>query len=216
MEQSAANASTASNRIDGLTLRGDFNTRPEQVVWRDALSALIGGLDDGSIILCWDTSAITPRNNRGVLLPKVSGHVGHRGPDGENLSHCAKLRNLRSLRNTQSFNRGLRELRGNYGGTEERGSAMLKDDDSREAVAARLERIREFLNYSKREFAVKAGISEQTYNGYSSASRPISMESAKKFRKTYGLPLDFILFGSTGELPMRYLPALQGNGAQQD
>ncbi|PTV94904.1 DNA-binding XRE family transcriptional regulator [Rhodobacter aestuarii] len=93
---------------------------------------------------------------------------------------------------------------------------MLKDDDSREAVAARLERIREFLNYSKREFAVKAGISEQTYNGYSSASRPISMESAKKFRKTYGLPLDFILFGSTGELPMRYLPALQGNGAQQD
>lgn len=81
---------------------------------------------------------------------------------------------------------------------------MMQDqEDSREGVAARLERVRVIMGMSKREFAEKAGISEQGYGAYIHARRDLTLDAAKKFRKTYGLPLEFTYFGIMSDLPHR-------------
>lgn len=81
---------------------------------------------------------------------------------------------------------------------------MLEDqEDAPEAVAARLARVREILGLSKREFAERAGLTESTYNAFENAKRPVSLESAKKIRRRYGLPLEFIYFGKRDDLPHR-------------
>lgn len=80
---------------------------------------------------------------------------------------------------------------------------MRENDDSREAIASRLEAVREILTLTKRQFAEQAGMSEQAYNGYSKATRSLSLEAAKKFRQTYGLTLEFMYFGNKADLPHR-------------
>lgn len=76
-------------------------------------------------------------------------------------------------------------------------------DDSREAVAARLRSVREILGMTRREFAERAGISEQSYGPFENCIRDLSLISAKKLRRTYGLSLDFLYFGNKSELPYR-------------
>lgn len=81
---------------------------------------------------------------------------------------------------------------------------MLEElEDSREAVGARLKKVREILSMAKKEFAEKAGISEQVYGPFENAKRDLSLQSAKKLRKAYSLPLDFLYFGKTDDLPTR-------------
>lgn len=79
---------------------------------------------------------------------------------------------------------------------EERGDAM-------DAVAARLEAARKALGLSKRDFAEGAGIGEQTYGPYENGSRALTLESAKKLRKTYGITLEFMFYGNKNDLPHR-------------
>lgn len=87
---------------------------------------------------------------------------------------------------------------------------MLKDqEDKVEAVAARLMRVREILALSKKEFAEGAGMSEQVYGPFENAKRPLSLASAKKLRKAYKLPLEFLYFGYTEDLPSRISDALK-------
>lgn len=79
---------------------------------------------------------------------------------------------------------------------------MLEDQrDSIEAVAARLERARAIIGLSKRDFAARAGMSEQAYGPFENGVRPLSLEAAKKLRKTYGLTLEFLYFGIVDALP---------------
>lgn len=81
---------------------------------------------------------------------------------------------------------------------------MLEDqEDAIEAVAARLKAAREALGLSKREFAERAGMGEQTYGPFENAKRPLSLDSAKKIRKAHGLPLEFMYFGKIDDLPHR-------------
>lgn len=81
---------------------------------------------------------------------------------------------------------------------------MLQDqEDATEAVAARLERIRSILGLSKKEFAEKADISEQAYGAFENGRRDLSLDAAKKLRKTYGLSLEFLYFGKIEDLPTR-------------
>lgn len=81
----------------------------------------------------------------------------------------------------------------------------MEDDmtDSPEAIGARLERVRTILGMSKRDFAEKAGVSEQSYGPFENGKRPLSLDAAKKLRKAYSLPLEFLFFGNTAELPHR-------------
>lgn len=80
---------------------------------------------------------------------------------------------------------------------------ISNQDDSREAVGARLRRIREILEIDQKTFAEKAGLLPQTYGPYETGARELTLVSAKKLRKAYGLPLDFIYFGNMGDLPQR-------------
>lgn len=81
---------------------------------------------------------------------------------------------------------------------------MLEDqEDHIEAVASRLKRVREILGYTKKEFAERAGMTEQTYGPFENAKRELSLSAAKKLRKRYGLPLEFMYFGKIEDLPTR-------------
>lgn len=81
---------------------------------------------------------------------------------------------------------------------------MLQDqEDTPEAVAARLQAVREILGLSKREFAEKAGLSEQVYGPFENARRPLTLQAAKKLRSAYSLPYEFLFFGKVDDLPTR-------------
>lgn len=81
---------------------------------------------------------------------------------------------------------------------------MLEDqEDHINAVAARLKRVREILGLTKKEFAERAGMTEQTYGPFENAKRELSLSAAKKLRKRYGLPLEFMYFGKIDDLPTR-------------
>ena len=75
--------------------------------------------------------------------------------------------------------------------------------DSPEAIGARLARVREILGMSKRDFALRADLTEQTYGPFENGKRPLSLDAAKKLRKTYGLTFEYLFFGNTAELPHR-------------
>lgn len=81
---------------------------------------------------------------------------------------------------------------------------MLEElEDDRDAVAARLRRVREILGLEKKEFAERAGLSMQVYGPFENGVRDLSLQSAKRLRKTYGLPLEFLYFGKIDDLPTR-------------
>ena len=81
---------------------------------------------------------------------------------------------------------------------------MLEDlEDKPEAVGARLQRVREILGMSKKDFAEKIDKSEQAYGAYENAKRRLTLDTAIKLRKTYGLSLEFIYFGKISDLPHR-------------
>lgn len=81
---------------------------------------------------------------------------------------------------------------------------MLEElEDSREAISARLRRVREILDMDQKTFAAKAGLQPQTYGPYETGARDLTLDSAKKLRKAYGLPLEFMFFGKIADLPHR-------------
>ena len=81
---------------------------------------------------------------------------------------------------------------------------MLEEqEDHIDAVSARLKRVREVLGLSKKDFADRAGLTEQTYGPFENAKRELSLTAAKKLRKRYGLPLEFMYFGKIDDLPTR-------------
>lgn len=83
-------------------------------------------------------------------------------------------------------------------------SRMLEElEDQPEAVGARLKRVREILGMNKKEFAEGAGLTEQVYGPFENARRDLALQSAKKLRKTYKLPLEFMYFGKIEDLPTR-------------
>lgn len=86
------------------------------------------------------------------------------------------------------------------------------DDDSREAVSSRLRAVRtDVMGMSKKDFAQRAGISQQYYGEIENCQRDLSIEAAKKLRKTYALPLEFMYFGNIADLPHRIAKTLIGN-----
>lgn len=58
------------------------------------------------------------------------------------------------------------------------------------------------------DFARKAGVAPQSYSEFELGKRPLSLEAAKKFRRTYGLSLEFMYFGKIDDLPHRIATAL--------
>ena len=77
------------------------------------------------------------------------------------------------------------------------------ENDSVEAVAARLAKVRLALGLEKKDFAERAGLQQQVYGPFENGKRPITIDAAKKLRKAYGLSLEFIYFGKMDDLPHR-------------
>lgn len=81
---------------------------------------------------------------------------------------------------------------------------MLEDQrDSREAVSARLRRVREILGMDKKTFAEGANMTQQAYGPFENGERDLSLIAAKKLRAAYGLSLEFLYFGNKADLPHR-------------
>lgn len=88
------------------------------------------------------------------------------------------------------------------------GDMFVEMEDAPEAVGARLKAVREILKMTKRDFAGRAGISEQVYGAAENGSRDLSLPAAKQLRRTYSLPLEFLYFGKMEDLPARLSNAL--------
>ncbi len=81
---------------------------------------------------------------------------------------------------------------------------MLEEmEDQREAVAARLKAAREAIGLGKKEFCERAGLSMQVYGPFENAKRDLTLDAAKKLRRAYQLPLEFMYFGKIDDLPTR-------------
>ena len=67
--------------------------------------------------------------------------------------------------------------------------------DSPEAVAARLLALRMRIEPVQQEFARHLGMAKNTYHGFESGNRPLTLNAAVKIRRRYGVSLDWLLFG---------------------
>ncbi|WP_260009332.1 helix-turn-helix domain-containing protein [Sulfitobacter sp. W074] len=84
------------------------------------------------------------------------------------------------------------------------GNVVLEDQqDKREAVAARISRIREISGLNKKDFSAKLDMSPQAWGGYENGNRDLPLSVAKKLRKVYSIPLEFTYFGIRSDLPHR-------------
>lgn len=77
--------------------------------------------------------------------------------------------------------------------------------DSLFEVANRLVALREVLQQDQQSFAHSLGIEKNTYNAYERGKRPLTMETAKKIRKKYGISVDYLLFGDLGQPNYQFL-----------
>jgi transcriptional regulator with XRE-family HTH domain len=72
-------------------------------------------------------------------------------------------------------------------------------------VANRLVALREKLEMDQTSFAKSLGIEKNTYNAYERGKRPLTIETAKKIRKRYGISVDWLLFGDIGQPNHQFL-----------
>jgi transcriptional regulator with XRE-family HTH domain len=66
-------------------------------------------------------------------------------------------------------------------------------------ISNRLAALRERLGLDQVAFAKALGIEKQTYNAYERGKRPLTIETAKKIRRRYGISVDWLLFGDIGQ-----------------
>lgn len=69
-------------------------------------------------------------------------------------------------------------------------------------IGQRLEAVRRVLDIpTKKEFAARAGIGEQTYGPWANGRREISKDGVRKMIARYGLTWEYIYFGNKDALP---------------
>ncbi len=89
------------------------------------------------------------------------------------------------------------------------GPQPIMEPDSREAVAQRLEAVREYYGITtRRELASAAEVTEQMYSDIMRGRRDVSRATARKLAEHYSLTLDFIYFGNKSALPHTMAMAL--------
>lgn len=76
-------------------------------------------------------------------------------------------------------------------------------------VANRLAALRDKLGLDQVDFAKALGIEKNTYNAYERGKRPLSIETAKKIRRRYGISVDWLLFGDIGQPNQQFLLTLE-------
>lgn len=76
-------------------------------------------------------------------------------------------------------------------------------------VAIRLAALREKLELDQASFAKALGIEKNTYNAYERGKRPLTIETAKKIRRRYGISVDWLLFGDIGQPNQMFLLTIE-------
>lgn len=76
-------------------------------------------------------------------------------------------------------------------------------------ISNRLAALREKLGLDQVDFAEALGIEKNTYNAYERGKRPLSIETAKKIRRRYGISVDWLLFGDIGQPNHEFLLSIQ-------
>ncbi len=69
------------------------------------------------------------------------------------------------------------------------------EPDSDEAVGRRLVALRQRAKLQQQELAQQLHMTKSTLSAYESGSRPLTMESARRMRKRFGVTVDWLLFG---------------------
>lgn len=75
----------------------------------------------------------------------------------------------------------------------------IMDMDTDRDVARRLIAVREHFKCSQVDFANSLHIAKNTLNGFEMAKRPLTIETAKRIRKRFGVSVDWLLFGDVGQ-----------------
>lgn len=78
-----------------------------------------------------------------------------------------------------------------------RDEMFLMDTDH--DVARRLVAVREHFKRSQVAFAEELHIAKNTLNGYETAARQLTIETARRIRDRYGVSVDWLLFGDVGQ-----------------
>jgi transcriptional regulator with XRE-family HTH domain len=76
-------------------------------------------------------------------------------------------------------------------------------------VSNRLAALREKLQMDQASFAKSLGIEKNTYNAYERGKRPLTIETAKRIRKRYGISVDWLLFGDIGQPNHQFLLSIE-------
>ena len=76
-------------------------------------------------------------------------------------------------------------------------------------ISNRLAALREKLGLDQTAFAKSLGIEKNTYNAYERGKRPLTIETAKKIRRRYGISIDWLLFGDIGQPNHQFLMSIE-------
>lgn len=78
-------------------------------------------------------------------------------------------------------------------------------------VAARIRWHRKIEGLEQKEYAERAGLKRSQLSNWEAGIQCVSVEGARKLRRTYGLSMDFIFEGIVDALPMTLRAALRDN-----
>ena len=78
-----------------------------------------------------------------------------------------------------------------------------------ERIAERLRIVRQVEGLSQAEFAQRADIAPNAWNNYEKARKRISLDAAIRLCAEYGLTLDYIYFGDSGNLTYNLVNAIK-------
>jgi DNA-binding XRE family transcriptional regulator len=88
-------------------------------------------------------------------------------------------------------------------------SRTIRSMDTDLEVSNRLAALREKLGLDQAQFAKSLGIEKNTYNAYERGKRPLTIETAKKIRRRYGISVDWLLFGDIGQPNQVFLVGIE-------
>lgn len=82
-----------------------------------------------------------------------------------------------------------------------------------EDIGSRIRAGRQALGYSQTEFAQKAGFTKSQVSNWEGGLHRPSLDACIALRETYGLSIDFIVFGNLDALPYKIAKQLESNPA---
>lgn len=88
-------------------------------------------------------------------------------------------------------------------------SRTIRPMDTDLEVANRLAALREKLEVDQATFAKELGIEKNTYNAYERGKRPLTIETAKRIRRRYGISVDWLLFGDIGQPNHQFILSIE-------